>query len=69
VSLAPGDITTAWHVTHIETPVSCATVIQGSLVTSLAAQQLKTYRLALPVADPGASSPVCHNCHLPLIKR
>ena len=40
-----GSITSAQHVTHIETPVGDASVSNGMLTESLAAQQLKSFSL------------------------
>jgi hypothetical protein len=45
---SPSSITRAEQTTHIETPLGEATVVNGELVASLAAQQLKTFSMEVP---------------------
>ncbi|MBN1312195.1 MAG: glycoside hydrolase [Anaerolineae bacterium] len=47
LTLTPGSIARAKHLTHVETPVADATVTDGVLTESLTAQQLKTFSLFL----------------------
>ena len=52
MSVSPGSIVTARHVTHIETPLEESTVADGSLFGLLAPQQLGTFSIALTARTP-----------------
>jgi len=47
LSLTPGPIVTAQETTHIETPISSATLSNGTLVDSLSQSQMNTYLLSM----------------------
>lgn len=52
VTFTNRQVTSAQHVTHIETPLGPAPIRNGSLETALTAQQLKTYQVNLAAAQP-----------------
>jgi alpha-mannosidase len=61
LELSSGPIVTAWHTTHLETPLESATVDGGALSADIAANQLKTFRLGTFSFD--------HTVYLPVILR
>jgi alpha-mannosidase len=48
LSYSSGAITNAQHVTHIETPLEVATVVDGTLQESLTPHQMRTYLFSTP---------------------
>jgi hypothetical protein len=59
LSFPPAPIVSAMHVTHIETPLEEATVTDGALTGSLAAQQLKTFSVILSDGEPTPNLAKC----------
>jgi len=54
LALAVGPIAQGWHTTHLETPIEEATVVDGELVISLGAHQIKTW--SVPATNSGWSA-------------
>ena len=57
LSMLHDDILNAQRTTHIETPIESADVVNGALQATLAAHQMRTYLLKLPLPLPLTGTP------------